>query len=953
MATSNRVFVSPGVYTSETDLTFVAQSVGVTTLGIVGETLKGPAFEPVLITNFDEFRTFFGGTSPIKDSAGNPKYELPYVAKSYLEESNQLFVTRILGKTGYKPNKTFGIKTLGGIVVGDLNDQVSVTITPGDSSFSTGSTYGSTAIAKTTFSGVSLESYLESNFSGYTTGNTGNWFTFGYVPSDELPISGTQLISPLTGDLTNQSTNRLWKNDFFTLSTPGDDTTVDYLYSYLFVYNGTAFDVTEFQFIASLDTTYHNVTIAALRSRGSYVSQSLNLEVTSLTNISLSGTTGLALDPFSEFIINVTGSTSGNKSFTCSLDSSSKKYISKVLGTEVFDKPKGEIPVYVYEIYPSLLSKAFEMGHIRGISGTLIENTEDLGTTNNFLTPWTTSTSPFVVSEVRGNTVSDLFRVITISDGEASNVQIKVTIMNINIETMEFDLVVRNFNDTDDNMVMIEKFSRCSMNPANPGFIGKKVGTSDGEYELRSKHIMIELAENYPIDAIPAGFRGYDSNTAFGDSTLGQVIYKTKYYLPGDVLGYDVEGNEIISSGDKVRKVCLGISSQIGLDSDLLKYKGKDTTGVTDGFHLSTNAKNVGGFQTTDYDLEGVNKGLLDNISYRKFTFVTAGGFDGWDIYRDVRTYGDQYVFSTNPNSVYYSGTTSQSGVFSPIAGNSDYYAFLDGIDTFANPESVNINIFATPGLNFRDHSSLTSQAIDMIENDRADSIYIISPPNETDTETIIDDLQSSSIDSSYSAVYWPWIQVRDTYNATQLYLPPTGEVVRNLALTDNVSYPWFATAGYTKGIVKSIKAAKKLTQGERDVLYVNRINPIATFSDTGTIIWGNNTLQVKESALSKINVRRLLLRTRKLISSVSVRLVFDQNDEQVRNDFLRLVNPILESIKKERGLSEFYVQVSNEPEDLDSNTMRAKLFIRPIRSLEFIEVEFVIGNSGATFENV
>ena len=110
MANSNRVFVSPGVYTSEVDLTFVAQSVGVSTLGLVGETLKGPAFEPILITNFDEFKLYFGGTSPEKDGisgTGNPKYELPYVAKAYLQESNQLFVTRILGLTGYKPNKTW------------------------------------------------------------------------------------------------------------------------------------------------------------------------------------------------------------------------------------------------------------------------------------------------------------------------------------------------------------------------------------------------------------------------------------------------------------------------------------------------------------------------------------------------------------------------------------------------------------------------------------------------------------------------------------------------------------------------------------------------------------------------------------------------------------------------------------------------------------------------------
>jgi hypothetical protein len=86
-------------------------------LGVVGETLKGPAFEPVLITNYDDFRTYFGGSSVLKDGNGNPRYELPFVAKSYLQESNQLFVTRILGLTGYKPYRTYGLSTLGGMVV--------------------------------------------------------------------------------------------------------------------------------------------------------------------------------------------------------------------------------------------------------------------------------------------------------------------------------------------------------------------------------------------------------------------------------------------------------------------------------------------------------------------------------------------------------------------------------------------------------------------------------------------------------------------------------------------------------------------------------------------------------------------------------------------------------------------------------------------------------------------
>ena len=116
MATTSKVFVSPGVYTTETDLSFVAQSVGVTTLGLVGETLKGPAFEPIFVTSFDEFTTLFGGTSPEKFvNTQIPKYEAAYIAKSYLQQSNQLFVTRILGLSGYDAGPSWSITTIANV----------------------------------------------------------------------------------------------------------------------------------------------------------------------------------------------------------------------------------------------------------------------------------------------------------------------------------------------------------------------------------------------------------------------------------------------------------------------------------------------------------------------------------------------------------------------------------------------------------------------------------------------------------------------------------------------------------------------------------------------------------------------------------------------------------------------------------------------------------------------
>jgi hypothetical protein len=946
MANSNRVFVSPGVYTSEKDLTFVAQSVGVTTLGLVGETLKGPAFEPVLISSFDEFKTYFGTTLPVKDGRGNPKYELPYVAKSYLQESNQLFVTRVLGLTGYKPNKTFGIKTLGGITVDK-------TQTPSDSDFTmiptvngiTGSTVYSELSGKTSVDGTSITDYIIDNFSGFGESQEGQWFVIGLVPDVEVSgLSEIELSSPLNGTTRDFSNNnKEWYNVFF-----NQGSTISSVFSYLFVWDGSSFVGTKFTWDASLNTDYHNIVVAALRSRGKYVGQTLTLEVTDNSDVTISNVGTLLNNPFSEFTISTDGLNSGVKSFTCSLDMTSSKYITKVLGSDVFDKSIEDYAVYVHEVYPKLLKHAYEQGLIRGIQDTLSYNLDG----NNFLHPWDTTISPMVVSEVRGGKVSDLFQVQTISDGETANFQVKIMIQNINIDSGEFDLIVRDFNDTDDNMVVLEKFTRCSMNPDVPGYVARKVGTSDGEFELRSKYVMLVMDSNHPTDAFPSGFKGFTTDNAFSGSTLGGAVYKTEYLLPGDVIYYESDGTPVLSNGDKIRKVSLGISSQVGFDRDLLKFKGSDASGESFGFHLSSNASSITGttFKTTTYDLEGTDKGLLENIAYRKFTFAVFGGRDGWDIYRDVKTNGDEFIFGKN---TYVNGWSTNNGVFNNTFGNSDYYAYLSGIETFSNPEAVDINVFATPGINFFDHSSLTTQAIDMVENDRADSLYVIGSPNVTSVEDVIGNLDTVALDTNYSATYWPWIQVRDTDNATQLYIPPTGEVLKNIALTDNVSYPWFAVAGYSRGLVNAIKASKKLTLDERDDLYANRINPIATFSDTGTIIWGNKTLQVRESALDRINVRRLLLRARKLISAVAVRLLFEQNDEQVRNEFLRLVNPILESIKKERGLFEFRVTVSNDPEDIDANTLRGKIYVKPTRSLEFIDLEFIITPTGASFENI
>ena len=256
----------------------------------------------------------------------------------------------------------------------------------------------------------------------------------------------------------------------------------------------------------------------------------------------------------------------------------------------------------------------------------------------------------------------------------------------------------------------------------------------------------------------------------------------------------------------------------------------------------------------------------------RKFSFLVQGGFDGWDIYRESRTNTDRFALG---RSGYLRGactslrypTATGWGAFKTITvgdnstdwANSDYYAYKLGIHTFANPEAVNINLFVTPGVDYVNHSDIVEYGIDVIENDRADSLYICTTPDfqmftpsSSDpldqilpTEAV-DNLDQTGIDSNYTATYYPWVLTRDSVNNTQIYLPATAEVTRNLALTDNIAFPWFASAGYTRGLVNSVKARYKLTQEDRDTLYQGRINPIATFSDVGTVIWGNKTLQIE-----------------------------------------------------------------------------------------------------------
>lgn len=1057
MATSNKVFVSPGVYTSERDLSFVAQSVGVTTLGIVGETLKGPAFEPIFISDFDQFQTVFGGTTPEKFVETQiPKYEAAYIAKAYLQQSNQLFVTRVLGLSGYDAGPSWSIKTIANVSGGSVSQNSSLTevivtftgTTGGTSTVELGSTTSAIfnsdlnrVLSLNNGTSTTISSKLKSLISGVMSTNSTSGtsaYIFGTVPDARYNvltgagwtgITNVYNVPSVKDTLTTYGSrdNDAWYYAQFKPTTGNAysgysfisriDTLSASTYGVAGQFSGSV-SVSGFTQIGTAFTEYNNVVIATLRSRGvsTYTSSVNPIWV-------VSGTSDVTLDfnsvysaatysPYSPFGISGVSNNGTSFEFKVSMDSTDSNYISRVLGLSNFAKPSEQVPLFVEEEFSNLLNYGYKKGYIRGISSNLtsLPSAQDdnggLTSIGWYLEQYQTPESPYLVSELRGNKVYQLFKFISISDGNAANQEIKISILNISFNNGTFDVGIRAFNDTDANPVYLEKFTNCSLNPNSNSFVGVKIGTSDGEYQQRSKFVMLEINPEAPVDALPCGFEGYSMRNYSGALTPFPT-YKTKYLSAGEITFQPPFSSVQRSSGDKINRTFLGLSDTIGYDSEFFDYKGKivpgdietDTTSdpwnyKSKGFHMDSGATVVdisSSFSTSGTSAFEVGAASFTSdptsstdpyyrIQSRKFTLFVNGGFDGWDIYRKFRTNGDDYVLG---GGNYKKGAAPSSqfpdatgwGAFKKIVidknstdwANTDYYAYLLGQQTFANPESTNINVFVTPGIDFVNNSNLVEDAIDMIETQRADSLYIMTCPDydlfattsttpSTDliypTEAV-DNLDTAGIDSNYTATYYPWVLTRDTVNNTQIYLPPTAEVCKNLALTDNISFPWFASAGYTRGIVSSIKARKKLTQDDRDTLYQGRINPIATFSDVGTLIWGNKTTQVAQSALDRINVRRLLLQARKLISAVAVRLLFEQNDDKVRQDFLDSVNPILDSIRRDRGLIDFRVVVTNTPEDLDRNTLTGKIYLKPTKALEFIDIEFLITPTGASFENI
>jgi phage tail sheath protein FI len=292
---------------------------------------------------------------------------------------------------------------------------------------------------------------------------------------------------------------------------------------------------------------------------------------------------------------------------------------------------------------------------------------------------------------------------------------------------------------------------------------------------------------------------------------------------------------------------------------------------------------------------------------------------------------------------------------YDQISGNiqgltgSDY---SNMINLLANVDDYKFNVLLTPGLT---DANASSQVTSIISNtqDRGDSIYVLDLVNYNSSVTSVISAASSR-DTSYAASYWPWVQVVDPDLGKNVWVPASTVIGGVYAFNDKVAEPWFAPAGINRGGLGTvIRAERKLTSNDRDDLYQGKVNPIATFPNTGVVVYGQKTLQNRPSALDRVNVRRLLISLKSYISQVALNLVFEQNTVATRNNFLAQVNPYLESVQQRQGLYAFRVimnESNNTADVIDRNELVGAIYLQPTKTAEFIYLDFNITPTGATF---
>lgn len=638
---------------------------------------------------------------------------------------------------------------------------------------------------------------------------------------------------------------------------------------------------------------------------------------------------GVALDA-NNFVVSLPGGFAATASFL----TSSANYIEKVLNT---DPTKfSTYGHYLYQVFSYAVPAASASWSSAGISGSTTAYTRNF---EGGSTAWATS-------QPVGGQVYNLFRFHTLGHGRATNDDLKVMLANIKQSPSPlatpfgtFDVVVRSFSDTDQKVVALETFTGVTLDPDSKNYLPRVIGdhveafdttqrkfVGSGDFPNKSKFVRVEMdtSSNHPNESLPWGHRGYLKPTF--SASFGHIPVPD---MKLTVSQFDRVGNLDPNITWGISFVSGGIDDRMRADPNSAVRSGADAD-----FSLANLSSSYFNGRQVWYYIPGLvtaqqYQSVFASASMHKFSMPFQGGFDGFDLRVEDPLYLSNVADDTDIGVV----------------------SLKRAIDTIANPDAFDMNLLAIPAV----HNIKVTDKARQTCNDRGDAMFVMDITGSSVAEAR-GQLKAREVDDNYAACWYPDLKLNDKTNNRVVRVAPSVAVMGALAFNDRVGQPWFAPAGLNRGGLGQfdiVDTVDRLTFADRNDLYDSRINPIATFPSEGIVVFGQKTLQVKASALDRINVRRLLIFAKKTVAAAAKLLLFEPNNPATWQRFLNAVNPILENIRQNSGVNRFKVVMdtsTNTPDLVDRNIMTGKIFLEPTKSAEFIDLSFIITNAGVSF---
>jgi len=991
MSVKSFKFVSPGVFVNEVDnsqLPRLAEDMGPV---IIGRAERGPAMVPVKIDSFSEFVETFG--EPIAgaqaDDAwrqGNrlgPTYGA-FAAQAYLRNGSPITFVRLLGEAhpdaastgvpaaGWSMSKAFGlfVDTDGDASDGKL---AAVIYTSYDNASAVAATMSGDDIKIT----ITEEGVADAGTSATQVLTVSD---FSNAQNDTVDIA-KNLTTAFTLSFDNAKSETTGTATTLVIGTVDISTEAELATRIAQEVNalGGAFEVTASANGAEITFVMDSVGVVTA-SAGNV----LDVTVTAATGLSAAAITqGTA----------AVGSTTADKNFIVNFDRNSKKYIRNVLNTNptltnssITSSTEGYFLGATFDQYlESELSSDIDAVSVQDLSG--------YGSNKASATP---AASPWVLSQYAGSyadlaapitpsSLTQLFRIHSLYAGEWEQKNFKISIIDVKppandfVKYGSFSVVVRAASDNDASQVVYERFSNVNLDPTSSRYIGAVIGDMKmvwrederryvhiGEHANQSRYIRVEMNSDVDSGAanpelLPFGY-AVPSHEAIAGYEVAKFATRqdtksdTKISSPKDAcFGVTTDRPDVVGRYDESYQDIVRL-----LKSDEDMFAGTELFSL-DLIQIekadSKDAKFVAGSLNAETSFNGAG-GSYEKVleaGFNKFTMPLCGGFDGLDI-TQVEPFCDTFL-ATGGSSV----------------SNYAYNSISKAIDIVADPEVVECNLMTIPGVST---PGLTSKLISTCEA-RGDALAIIDLENDykprgwdttaesarlPNVDLAISSLKSRGLSSSYGCAFFPWVQVSDELSNRKIWMPPSVVALGTMASSAAKSELWFAPAGFTRGGLSAgagglpvSQVRLRLNSKERDALYEANINPIAQFPAEGIVVFGQKTLQVTPSALDRINVRRLMIHVKKEVSRMAATTLFDQNVQATWNRFLGKAEPFLDSVQTRFGLTEYKIildETTTTPDLVDRNIVYAKVFLKPARAIEFIAIDFVITNTGASFED-